>query len=122
MSIIKRALSGETIPGIDTAPKPHPRSPIVACSGCHAPIIWGITPAGKRMPLDAAWIPTPVPGDAHGYYVVDGSIRDASGYRVQARDGGGLPIRPHEPLFDAPGTAVHMNHWATCSKAEEFKK
>lgn len=29
--------------------------------------------------------------------------------------------RPAEPMFDPPGTDWHMNHWATCPKAEEFK-
>lgn len=69
------------------------------CTGCGQPLIWAYTPNGKPMPLD----PDPVP-PARGTYVVDGKH-----------------CRPSEPLTDPPETQHHMNHWATCPRADDFK-
>lgn len=71
------------------------------CRGCDAEILWRVTPAGKNIPLDVAIHPEIVAGT----YVLLGTPR----------------CRPADPLFDQ-GLAVHLNHWATCPNAAEFKK
>lgn len=72
------------------------------CKGCGAPVVWRYTPAGKLMPLNAETLAQPNQGS---YVVVDDK-----------------ECRPAEPMFDQPGTAYHMAHWATCPNAEDFKQ
>ena len=66
----------------------------VPCRGCGRPIVWGITPEGKRIPLD----PRPVI------------------YRVTAGngDGDGVLVTPVER-----GAAMVI-HFATCKAADQF--
>jgi hypothetical protein len=67
------------------------------CRGCGKPIIWGVTPEGKRIPLD----PRPP------VYVVD--------YSAEAKEF----VARLVPLED--GVRTHMvSHFATCPKASEF--
>lgn len=75
--------------------------PEARCSGCGQSIKWRFTPAGKRMPLDAAPHAVIVPGT----YIVESLAR----------------CRPADALFDM-GKIVHMNHWATCKDAELFRR
>lgn len=67
-----------------------------ACRSCGAPVIWAITPAGKRMPLDEATVTT--------------------GTRFV------LPQRSQmcsPAQGDDPG---HASHFATCPQADEWRK
>ncbi len=70
------------------------------CNGCGAAILWRYTPAGKLMPLDAE----PRAEYQQGTYLVTDEKN----------------CLPANPIFDA-GREVHMNHWATCPKAKDFK-
>lgn len=40
-----------------------PSAPTVACRSCKAPIVWIVTAAGKRMPVNAS--PGEVRGESH---------------------------------------------------------
>lgn len=57
---------------------------------------------GKFMPLNAETIARPLPGS----YVITSHTT----------------CRPADPLFDQIETEFYMNHWASCPKAEEFKR
>lgn len=65
------------------------------CSSCPAEIVWGRTPTGKAMPLDAA-------PDPNGMWVLDdGNIRKA----------------------EESDTAPHYtSHFATCPNAKTHRK
>jgi hypothetical protein len=41
------------------------------CRACHASVIWVETVAGKRMPFNPPWRPTPTEIRVHGRRVVD---------------------------------------------------
>lgn len=65
------------------------------CKGCGAEILWGKTEAGKSQPLDAK-------PDPNGKWVIwDGMV---------------IPWR------DEPDDERRTSHFATCSKATEFRR
>lgn len=74
------------------------------CRGCRREILWAITEAGRRMPLD----PEPVKDFGHGIQVLihtdDGSVR----------------CRAASPLFD-DGVPLYQPHWATCPNVDDFR-
>jgi hypothetical protein len=72
------------------------------CHGCGALVIWRYTPAERLLPLDVETLDVPVTGS----YVVTDAIH----------------CRPYQPLFDEPGMHYHLSHWATCPRADEFRK
>jgi hypothetical protein len=72
------------------------------CSGCRQPILWRITPAGERMPLDMATTTE----EGRGVYILEGDDH----------------CKPYDPLFSGVGAPRHMNHWATCPQAHQFKR
>lgn len=72
------------------------------CKGCDQLVYYRYTPAGQVMPLDRAITFTATPG----CYVIDSTNT----------------CRPAEPMFDAPGTEYHLTHFATCPKADQFRK
>lgn len=64
-------------------------SKVAHCKGCRGEVLWAISPAGKRIPIDAA--PNP-----NGEYVIARS--DVYGYRALARfdasvSDSGKPVR-----------------------------
>lgn len=61
------------------------------CEGCGAEMIWTITEAGRRMPLNAKPVPGLVTLDDNG-----------RAHGVKAK--------------------VYQSHYATCPKAEQFRK
>lgn len=73
-----------------------------ACKGCGAPIIWAVTDAGARMPLERE----PV---AEGMYRLTVSNGDARAHFV-----------PKELRHD--NAPLFIAHWARCPKAKEFRK
>jgi hypothetical protein len=40
---------------------------------------------------------------------------------LRVLDEDGAHCRPGEPLLDAPGTTYYLNHWSSCSVADQFK-
>jgi len=69
------------------------------CSSCDAPIIWAVTDAGKRMPLDAE----PAP---------DGNV-------VLTRVGGQARARKGSEF--GPNMPRHKSHFATCPNANQHR-
>lgn len=71
-----------------------------ACSSCGAPIVWAITEAGKRVPLDAK------------------PIRIA----IVARDNDGAEILDNGARVIARGENGYVSHFATCPNAAAHRK
>jgi hypothetical protein len=67
------------------------------------PITWGVTAAGKRMPLDAEWEDVGVPG------------------KTWVFEGESDRVRLYEPLFDTAVTEHWTVHWATCRHADQHR-
>lgn len=63
------------------------------CKGCGKEILWGITPSGKRIPLD----PKPP------VYLIKGD-----------------PTRNGHPVAVERIRQVHVSHFATCPQANHF--
>lgn len=86
------------------APPPPPAGGphVTVCRSCKAPVIWCITPRGKRMPVDAV----PV---SNGNVVVD-LMRSPPLAQVQA----GGAQRPN-----AAGS--YTSHFATCPQAARWR-
>lgn len=70
--------------------------PATVCSSCGAPIVWALTPAGKRMPFDAE------PLEVRGLYLIDTRSRNAS-------------------TLETP-YPIHRTHFATCPHAQRHRK
>lgn len=68
------------------------------CRSCGAPIVWCVTPAGNRMPVDAD--PSP-----RGNLVLEGEL---------AR------VVPAPDLLDR--RPRHTSHFATCPNADQHRK
>lgn len=73
-----------------------PTSPRVPCKGCGKPIVWGIGPDNKPIPLD----PTPPV------------------YQVEHIDNLGPTIKTHVTR----NTGAMVSHFATCPKAGQFSR
>ena len=71
------------------------------CKGCGADIEWIPTAAGKSMPVDPLLIK--VTDDTHGKL----NLVMSNGNTVSRA---------------SIGTQGYVSHWATCSKAKDFKK
>lgn len=77
-----------------------------ACSSCGAPIVWAITAAGKRMPLD----PEPV--------APEGAILAA-----HRRADGALEVRHVTSSLEMwPDEHPARTHYATCPNADQHRK
>lgn len=74
------------------------------CRSCGAPIVFGITEKGRRMPLDAA----PSSVDTPGVWVLS-SFGDAAA------------LARLEPSA-LRGSTLHVPHWATCPNATKHRK
>ena len=72
------------------------------CS-CGMPITWGVTAAGKRMPLDAEWEDAGVPG------------------KTWVFEGDSDRMRPYEPIFDTAITEHFVPHWRHCRHADQYR-
>jgi hypothetical protein len=77
------------------------------CAGCQARIVWGLSPNEKRMPVDA----TPV-------RVEDAPVGVAL-YTLALRGADTLFIKMDRAAMP-PATAVHISHFVTCPKREQF--
>lgn len=69
-----------------------------ACRSCGASIVWAITAAGKRMPVDAA--PSPA-----GNLVLEGDA---------------VRVVPSADMFDK--RPRHTSHFVTCPQAAQHRK
>jgi hypothetical protein len=74
------------------------------CSSCGAPIVWAMTPKGKRMPVNAAEDP-------------------AGNLWLTVRHGGGFLAFAATDTTDEPGDCSrHTSHFATCPNAPRHRK
>lgn len=71
-----------------------------SCSTCGAEIVWAITQAGKRTPLDAK------------------PVRVA----IAARDTEGAEIRDGDALVIGGSANGHQSHFATCPNAASHRR
>lgn len=83
--------------------------PVGFCKSCGARVVWGITSAGKRMPVD-------VDPAANGNV----SLRWIAAGRHYAIDvlGGEVLAKAREE----DETPLHLSHFATCPKAERHRR
>lgn len=82
---------------------PDPHYGPSRCKGCHRAIVWALTEAGRRMPVDVE----PVDGgevELYAEYFPDGSPVDPGVQRVRAR--------PADRPSSSPGWRCHF---LTCS-------
>lgn len=77
----------------------------LTCNSCHAPIVWALTVAGKRMPVDAE----PV---EHGNLHLYEPVTDPDSPRVIFHDAGCGD-------FDDP---LYTSHFATCPNANQHRR
>jgi hypothetical protein len=70
------------------------------CRSCGAAILWALTPAGRRVPLDAEPVEYEAP---------------AGRYAVLWPADGGTPVAVHRP-------ALYLTHFATCPNAASHRK
>jgi hypothetical protein len=75
---------------------------------CRAPIIWAITQAGKRMPVDAE------PSD-DGNVLLQPPLNDA------ARSPRATVVNPASPPLDGWDGTLHHSHFTTCPAAERWR-
>jgi len=86
------------------------------CSGCHAIIRWLKTPAAKSMPVDpeklSEWVTDepPTGTEARRINLVTDEGRMETGYQGSVLTPGSRSIEGYIP------------HWATCPKAQEFRR
>jgi len=83
-----------------STPLPAPATHETTCSSCGAPIVWGITEAGKRMPLDKT------PHEKGNVVMVDGACLVLSG----------------EALALARKDELLISHFATCPNAQKHRR
>ncbi len=78
------------------------------CRACNAPMVWGVTESGAKMPVD----PEPVEG---GNVIV---LSDAG------LAGPLVKVLGEPTLLDglAEPTVRYVSHFATCPNAEEFRR
>lgn len=76
------------------------RPPGLTCSSCGAPIFFGLTPTGGRVPLNAE----PVDVLELGHYAVE------------------TPSRPHTLPWAIHRAPVYLTHFATCPHAASHRK
>ena len=78
------------------------RAVTTQCRSCRAPVIWAVTRAGKRIPLDAA-------PSATGNLVYVGQQLDGTEVVGAPRDGDPPEFR-------------YVSHFATCPDAGEWRR
>ncbi|MFL5381277.1 MAG: hypothetical protein ACJ8GN_02000 [Longimicrobiaceae bacterium] len=76
------------------------------CASCSAPVIWAVTPAGKRMPVD---VQLSIAGNLVLCYEVDQLGRPVSGQQVI----------PAPPDYAGPRWA---SHFASCPQAALWQR
>jgi len=76
------------------------------CRSCHAPVLWVVTQAGKRMPLDAA------PTDAGNVIRYGDAARVLTADEVAAR---------RSPRHVDPGP-LYVSHFTSCPNAAQHRK
>ncbi len=77
------------------------------CRSCQAKILWAITPAGKRMPVDHA------PSDDGNILLVHTAM-DTPLAVVLSKEG--LEMASRSPM------GLRTSHFATCPNAEEHRR
>lgn len=90
------------------------------CHSCHAPIWFGRTAKGRRMPLDPAPLET-------GNVIVDDDMKllekMAAGYEGDAPPPDGAPIRVlTKGEVVGPDVPRYVSHFATCPKADRHRR
>lgn len=83
------------------------------CSSCRAPVLWVVTKAGKRMPLDPE--PDAEAGNVLVCNGVDAELYDTiRGRAVVLRDAAAIAER-------GVGTPLYVSHFATCPNARQHR-
>jgi hypothetical protein len=75
---------------------------VSACRSCGAPILWAVTPGGRRIPLDAD------PDDAGNIALDTSSLKAVA---VFVADADGTDTRPR-----------YRSHFASCPQAEGWRR
>jgi DNA polymerase-3 subunit epsilon len=108
--------------GLEPPSMPAAHVPTATCDSCGADILWAVTSAGKRVPLDPQQIDVIAESDAGGAPEVCGRGGGAwvigyqgavlvKGYAVPA------DVRP-----DLPRRTVRRTHFATCPHADKHRR
>ena len=67
---------------------------MIICRTCQAPIIWAVTPSGRRMPLDA-----------------------------EPREGGNVTLRADGvAIVGGEGAVRYVSHFVTCPQAGQHRR
>lgn len=84
--------------------------PVSQCrdADCGADIIWAVTKAGKRTPVDAD--PTP-----------DGTVLLQAPLNDQATTPRATVVDPDTPPIDGWGGTLHLSHFTNCPGAERWR-
>lgn len=77
------------------------------CRGCGKPIIWIRTHGGKKMPIDIDAVPF---------------IADRSGTEIFVRRDGSVTVGRRAEHQDNQAEIGYTSHFATCPKADAFRK
>lgn len=77
------------------------------CRGCGKPIIWIRTHGGKKMPVDIDAVPF---------------IADRSGTEIFVRRDGSVTVGMRAEHQDNQAELGYTSHFATCPKADAFRK
>ena len=77
------------------------------CRSCDAPIAWGLTAKGKRLPLD----PAPSENGNVAASLSDSGILDV-----------GVPDRRQRDAMLCTGRPLYLSHFVTCPNAKEWRK
>lgn len=82
---------------------------MTACRSCHASVLWAVTEAGKRIPLD----PTPITG---GNVILTGEQDPETGSPIVRVVGSTME------LGEDPARARYVSHFVTCPNADAHRR
>jgi hypothetical protein len=82
---------------------------IAFCRGCQGRMVWGLSPAGKKMPVDSPAV------------VLETVVPRIPVYQIRL-DGDDVQFVKVDRERADPGTRVYTPHFATCPNREQFTK
>lgn len=90
------------------AAEPAPLPTAATCAGCGKPIVWGRTANGKPIPLNPGLQHVSPNGRGKRLYLIGEDGKGVQGFACNPTDKGARSGR--------------VSHFATCPKADEFRK